>query len=130
MIGDLAKRDIKLPATLIGVASVLFLLVWPMLPRTVLVTDNGQVADLSAYVLPDGSLPFLCDGSSGDGPSGGYRSHCPLCTLSKILSLPPRAPDIFFAASFTHVPGAPYDGPAIVCRVITGLGSRGPPSIV
>lgn len=130
MIAQFAKRDIKLPAMLIAVASIVFLLAWPMLPRTVLVTNNGEVADLSAYVLPDGSLPFLCAATGGDDPAGGYRAHCPLCTLSKILGPPSREPAILRVARFAPVAPPLYIEPQISTRVVPGLGSRAPPSIV
>ena len=100
-----------------------------MMPRTVLVTNNGEVTDLSAYVLPDGSLPFLCD-ATGDNPTGSYRAHCPLCTLSKILGPPPREPVILRVARFARVAPPLYCEPSIAIRVVTGLGSRAPPSIV
>lgn len=129
MIAQFAKRDIKLPAMFIAVASILFLLAWPMMPRTVLVTNNGEVTDLSAYVLPDGSLPFLCDATGGD-PTGSYRAHCPLCTLSKILGPPPREPAILRITRFARVTPPLYSEPSIAIRVVTGLGSRAPPSIV
>ncbi|GKX34429.1 MAG: hypothetical protein MnENMB40S_20470 [Rhizobiaceae bacterium MnEN-MB40S] len=130
MIAQFAKRDIKLPATLIAVASMVFLLAWPMMPRTVLVTNNGEVTDLSAYVLPDGSLPFLCDATGGDAPAGGYRSHCPLCTLAKILGPTPREPAILRVARFTRAAPPLSSEPSIAIRVVTGLGARAPPSIV
>ncbi|MEO4042820.1 hypothetical protein AAFN47_14550 [Hoeflea sp. CAU 1731] len=130
MITQFANRDIKLPAMFIAVASILFLLAWPMMPRTVLVTNNGEVTDLSAYVLPDGSLPFFCAATGDDDPAGGYRAHCPLCTLSKILGPTPRDPSIVRLARFARVAPPLYSEPSIAIRVVTGLGSRAPPSIV
>lgn len=48
--------------------------------------------DLSAYVLPDGTLPLICEHSEagadgqGDRPSGLGR-ECPACVLCKTLVL-------------------------------------------
>ena len=49
----------------------------------------GSDVDVSAYVLPDGSIPFICSGvgQSGDEDGAPVR-HCPFCTLCKILTLP------------------------------------------
>ncbi len=46
--------------------------------------EQSDQVDLSAYVLPDGTLPVLClfhDGGEGDGQT----LRCPACALAKSI---------------------------------------------
>lgn len=45
--------------------------------------------DLSAYAMPDGSLPELChDGGSAD-PGQKHQAPCPACRIIAAVELPP-----------------------------------------
>ncbi len=46
-------------------------------------------ADLSAYVLPDGTLPVLCQTDfDGDGKPDGVSGHCEFCRIAASVDLP------------------------------------------
>lgn len=60
---------------------------------------RGPAPDLSAYAMPDGTLPSLCltmDDPDGDGSATG--DHCPECVIAKVLAV--------LAPSVPHVSGA------------------------
>ena len=98
--------------------------------RAVAPADYGD-ADLTAYVLPDGTLPNLClpakDGDGHDGPSG---HPCEFCRIAASFDLPPPAADavpcdlvlpvaVAFNASDTVLPSvailsAPARGPPVL----------------
>lgn len=51
------------------------------------------------YVLPDGTVPFLCLTGSDEPQQGLHGPHCPLCTLTGSFALPPSdPPSVAFAA--------------------------------
>lgn len=87
--------------------------------------------DLSAYVMPDGSVPYIC-GLTDDGQPGHHAqgAHCPACVVTKAfldvptLGLPPRPlmPMAVIAAcpsSLVFIEAHPRAPPA-----------RGPPSFL
>ncbi len=56
---------------------------------------NVSVPDLSAYVLPDGTVPVLCRALSGDEPVSGLApGSCPACKLNLVNALPPTPCDV------------------------------------
>jgi len=85
-------------------------------------------ADLSAYMLPDGSLPVLCIGGEATGDAAFPASICPFCVLAKSIVAPscwaasvaaPLSERIRFANKAAVKP---------VTHVFAGLRSRGPPA--
>lgn len=86
--------------------------------------------DLSAYRLPDGSLPIICYNGPGDKEGGSQMNgpHCPFCTLAKSIVLPAR-PEWFSnpIRSFAKLVFAPEQTSAGF-RHFVGHWSRGPPS--
>lgn len=56
----------------------------------------AQGVDLSAYALPDGSLPVLCLGVDGGGEATSGL-HCPACLVSKGFVLAAPAGGLFAA---------------------------------
>lgn len=57
---------------------------------------NGPAVDLSAYVLPDGTLPELChslddDGSHGSGTHDSLATVCEACRIVAGILLPSPA---------------------------------------
>ncbi|MDZ4310304.1 MAG: hypothetical protein U1A24_07085 [Cypionkella sp.] len=77
--------------------------------------------DLSAYAMPDGTLPELCH--DGGGPEHGAKDQppCPACRiiaaveLPAVITLPPVQlvpvtvvwPDVALADASSHLPRAP-----------------------
>ena len=52
---------------------------------------GGAGPDLTAYAMPDGTLPVLClTGHDGDGPDAA--KHCPDCVVAKVLAVVAPAP--------------------------------------
>jgi hypothetical protein len=45
--------------------------------------------DLSAFVLPDGSIPFLCKASPDGSHPSGDGDDCPACRLVDASVMPP-----------------------------------------
>lgn len=86
-------------------------------------------ADLSSYVLPDGSLPSFCqDGEGSDGKSGAASGHCEFCRIAGavVLASPLAIPDPMFVLVRTTHAFAADDRPA--ARVFApGTPPRGPP---
>ncbi len=91
-----------------------------------------RVADLSAYALPDGSLPFICGaGKSGAGAHGGKHA-CAACSACLLTAAPgllddhdhrlPPAPTNVIAAARLD----PYRAHVAADRPL-GFQSRGPP---
>lgn len=85
--------------------------------------------DLSAYVLPDGSLPSFCQAGVGsDGQPGARSGHCEFCRIAgaAVLPSPLATPDAMFVLVRTAHVFAADDRPA--ARVFApGTPPRGPP---
>lgn len=60
-------------------------------PVVTLVTD--QTVNLSAYTLPDGTIPIICFGGEGDGESTSYQG-CEYCRLADTV-ISPASPQVF-----------------------------------
>ncbi|WP_244316801.1 hypothetical protein [Pannonibacter tanglangensis] len=83
-----------------------------------------DAVDLAAYVLPDGTLPDLCNPSASD--DGGDRADgpgCPACLLAKSVAL----------ASSLPLPGPAFGSvidalPVRSDAIGEGHGSRAPPA--
>lgn len=69
-------------------------LVWASFAhRPIIISTTSQTVDLSAYVLPDGTIPTICFGGQGDGKSTSYQG-CEYCTLANAIIFP-QAPQLF-----------------------------------
>lgn len=85
--------------------------------------------DLSAYALPDGSSPFICFNSSGDpAPETDLEQHCPLCTLAKVVALPPRIAAIKVSLPVDDVIRALPERPVVQSPILSANRSRAPPA--
>ena len=88
-------------------------------------------SEFAAYVLPDGTLPFLCDVANLDGDKGPMHDHgrCEACLLSASTLLPPppslAVPPLRLAE--TLLPQSPKS--ALVTPFRLTSAPRGPPSI-
>lgn len=86
--------------------------------------------DLTAYMLPDGTLPVLClSPDEGDAPGGGAHRHgcdaCRIAATSELLTpLGTLAPPVYYRIVSAPLPVGTSMSPA---PVIAGLRSRGPP---
>ncbi|PWW02041.1 hypothetical protein DFR52_102706 [Hoeflea marina] len=90
---------------------------------------SPAAAELSAYALPDGSLPSFClPGDGSDGKSGARSGHCEFCRIAAGAMLPSPlavADTMFVLVGQAHPPAAD-DRPA--SRVFApGTPPRGPP---
>ena len=89
--------------------------------------------DLSAYALPDGTLPVLCLTPTGGDPGAPSHVHapCQACLLTSAPGLPPVLRNIILAplgcGAERLLPAA--DNPRLPRLVIGSLGARGPPRI-
>ena len=65
------------------------------MPSGAAIASDYQGVDLAAYVLPDGTLPDLCNPSAMD-EEGKDGQGCPACMLAKTLGLatPPALPNL------------------------------------
>ena len=81
---------------------------------------RAHVVDLSAYAMPDGTLPELCIMDAGaDHPA--HNVHCPACHLA--AEIPAPSPSI--AAVWTELPeGLP---PQTAAQIIPPLRAGAPP---
>lgn len=99
-------------------------------PAAVSGIPGERTVDLSAYALPDGSLPQLCIPGLGDSSETGFvLGSCEFCRIAGTFLLPPpaclsqpivRSVAIDFSAprddnpAMTgHRPGAPLRGPPL-----------------
>lgn len=84
--------------------------------------------DLSAYTLPDGTVPSICFGLDED--QGGSSQHCPFCTLCEILVLPARA-DISLNIQFASIAfNFDYRDDIVVQNSASYFRSRAPPASI
>lgn len=89
--------------------------------------------DLSAYALPDGTLPVLCLTPKGGDPGAPSHVHapCQACLLTSAPGLPPvlrnTVPAPLGCVGKKLLPVA--DSPRLPRLVIGSLGARGPPRI-
>lgn len=101
-------RRRQIPKLLIAALYGLAMLLVPLAHRPV----RQSVPDLSAYALPDGSIPSLCDGAGkSDGKHPSTRSVCSACLLTTAPGLtvagwsvtPPQAmPPASIGPTITH----------------------------
>lgn len=69
-------------------------LVWASVAhRPIIISNTSQTVDLSAYVLPDGTIPVICFGGEGDGKNTSSQA-CPFCTLASAVIFP-EPPQLF-----------------------------------
>ena len=96
-------------------------------PQTV---STVPASEFAAYVLPDGTLPFLCDVANLDGDKGTMHDHdrCEACLLSAstLLPPPPSLPVPPLRLAETLLPQSPVSGPVTPFRLTSA--PRGPPS--
>jgi hypothetical protein len=81
---------------------------------------RAHVVDLSAYAMPDGTLPDLClEDADADHPAQGV--HCPACHLAA----EPPAPRPNIAAVWTELPQILQ--PQTAAQFIPSLRTNAPP---
>ena len=73
--------------------------------------------DLSAYVLPDGTVPVLCLALAGDGEGGFAPGVCPLCSLNAVSNLAPSPCDAL-GARIAYTPVAYTQAPAVAIAAV------------
>ena len=86
--------------------------------------------DLAQYVLPDGSLPEICD-TSGEGGTGHLHPACEFCLIAG-ASAPaePATPDLSRPLPrLLQKTVALAAGPPVVPVELTTASKRGPPSV-
>jgi len=81
-----ARVSSRQATALLCVLSTLMLAFAPLLPMA---SARSSDVDLSAYALPDGTLPFICGLGRFDPDRPHVEPLCPLCTLANTLGLPP-----------------------------------------
>ena len=88
--------------------------------------------DLSAYALPDGTLPVICQSPSGrDDGSGSviFFSDCEFCRLAGAAILPSPAHASAPAGASASIPTCTVRDPAVFPVHRAGAPTRGPPLI-
>lgn len=100
--------------------------------RPVVSTAYGDT-DLSAYVLPDGTLPGLClPVEDGDGKQKGSSGSCEFCRIASSIALP-EPPSVTAERCVSQIPVAV---PMPVSEHIPSSGAppsappRGPPVLL
>lgn len=84
--------------------------------------------DLSAYRLPDGTLPVLClPGSAGQKPDGTSGTSCPYCTLASMPALPAAADPITLARALPPILPPERGEPVSGRDLKAGFQARAPP---
>ncbi|MCA3625920.1 MAG: hypothetical protein IOC49_01650 [Methylobacterium sp.] len=85
--------------------------------------------DMSAYMLPDGTVPVICFGM-GDGSDKGTPGKltiCDACLAMAGANLPPPCPAILAVDFGPGVVLKPAEQTAALARLIINPTSRGPP---
>ena len=88
------------------------------------------VTEYAAYMLPDGSVPFLCDENGSGNGHDPFMDHrrCEACLISASTLVPPpptlAVPPMRVAEHL--LPATIATGPALVFRLTSA--PRGPPS--
>ena len=92
--------------------------------------NRAAAIDLSAYVLPDGSLPVLCFGDAGDGDGRTTLStNCDACRIASAAGLPePSSPGLKLAASRSFTPDITPQSVPTTNAPIRANGPRAPPA--
>ena len=85
--------------------------------------------DLSAYAMPDGTLPALCLDGSQDDQRQTAQAPCPACVISAGLQIPPvvALPVVVLSGEIIEWPA-----PAAVhghAHPVRAPPARGPPSV-
>ena len=108
----------------IAVLYGLAMLLMPLAHRPV----RPSTPDLSAYALPDGSLPLLCSPAKGDGSRSRTAAVCEACLLTAapglIVSGPPLSVPV---VSMRVALDAPREAPTIKQRFDSDARPRAPP---
>ena len=89
---------------------------------------NSQ-PDMSAYTLPDGTVPVSCFGM-GDGSDNGTPGKLTICDACLVMAganLPPPCPAILAVDFGPGVVLKPVEQTAALARLIINPTSRGPP---
>jgi hypothetical protein len=96
--------------------------------RPVIASETEQTADLSAYTLPDGTVPVICI-SGENGEKNAYAKGCPYCTLVKAAALH-ISPELFTRVASNLKATAPSDNTTNLSKSIRfeGAPQTGPPS--
>ena len=87
-----ALRHRRLPL-LTGLLFALAVVLNGFAHRTLVSAPDPALPDLSAYVLPDGTVPVLCRTLADDADGGFAPGICPLYSLNAVSALPPAPCD-------------------------------------
>ncbi len=85
--------------------------------------------DMSAYTLPDGTVPVICFGL-GDGSDKappGKLTFCDACLAMAGANVPPPCPTVLAVDFGPGVVLMPVEQAAALARLIASPTSRGPP---
>ncbi|MEM7300591.1 MAG: hypothetical protein AAF468_05860 [Pseudomonadota bacterium] len=106
-------------------------LIWPMFaaPASAFVGHPAPQSELSAYELPDGSLPILCLNDQIIGETDNRADHgCELCCFFRLSTLPLPGQDIVGRlAALGAIFGPGSTGPDLIVVRIGTRGPRAPP---
>jgi hypothetical protein len=85
--------------------------------------------DMSAYTLPDGTVPVICFGMGGssDKAPQGKSTICDACLAIAGANLPPPCPTVLAVDFGPGVVLKPVEQTAARARLIVNPASRGPP---
>ncbi len=109
----------------IAVLYGLAMLLMPLAHRPV----RQSTPDLSAYELPDGTLPLLCSPAKGGGSRSRSFTVCDACLLTAAPGLIVGGPAISApAVSVLAVLDAPYEVPSFKKRFDSEARARAPPT--
>lgn len=79
----------------------IFAMIWIGLAhRPVITSSTAADVDLTAYALPDGSIPIICFGGEGDDKNSTLIG-CPDCTIASTVIVPERSQ--FFVAAIGEI---------------------------
>lgn len=110
-------------------ALALILVAFAHQPAAVSGIPGARSVDLTAYALPDGSLPQLCiPRLGGSGETGSVFGPCEFCRIAGTFLLPPPAcvPQPLVRSAVADLT-APRDNRPVSTRHRPGAPLRGPP---
>ena len=86
--------------------------------------------DMSAYTLPDGTVPVICFGMGDGSDKGppGKLTICEACLAMAGASLPPPCPTVLAVDFGDGVTLTPVEQTAALARLLVSPTSRGPPA--
>lgn len=100
-------------------------LIGPHLPAP---RAGAATPDLTAYAMPDGTLPVLCLTGDADG-GGGATKHCPDCVVAKVVAVVAPAPASAPRSRRVEV-ARPLPETVLVAAFPRAPPARGPPGLL